>query len=381
MIDDGRVDDDAPAAGYVAEACGKIQSNVPYVTSLASAFTAGSRSGGSKQSQRGLRQRDACRARRDRDHGRRTVHKQRVKVVLPTTGNEVPGFLRVCQRIPPWCVEFRSGALGTKNFLGGERLYARMHGGPSLRGSAPAPEPEACKADGNVGVQTPLQKAYCIKIKAACRAGAETSSDVVGSLQPGSQVVALEQTVNSAGDCRIRIASVGLDLEGWISHKPEILEELQGPAAGWAAVAAKLKLVDSSYGENDEGDYDYYSQFRLEYAGTQVWSISAHRGSNVSCAWGKQATAQLSPDCQTLLVRITDVKESLGGGVANTKGGEERLSVYDLLKGQGWLTPKELALLKDGQTGAGDSFEPTTRPVEKGSTWQLHSDPFAVHDA
>eukprot|EP01043_Picozoa_sp_COSAG02_P004608 COSAG02_NODE_122_length_35306_cov_98.280967_7_plen_310_part_00 len=93
-------------------------------------------------------------------------------------------------------------------------------------------------------LQDPLQvKAYRIKIKAACRAGAETSSDVVGSLQPGREVVALEETVNSVGDCRIRVATVGLDLEGWISNKPGIVEELHGRETAWLAVASKAKAV------------------------------------------------------------------------------------------------------------------------------------------
>ena len=240
---------------------------------------------------------------------------------------------------------------------------------------APAPEPEA---DAGSRALAPLQvKAYRIKIKAACRAGAETSSDVVGSLQPGREVVALEETVSSVGDCRIRVATVGLDLEGWISNKPAIVEELHGRETPWLAVASKLTLVNDSYGENDEGDYDYYSIFHLDYAGTRLWSVREHRGSNVSYAWGKQVTAQLSPDCKTLLVRVTNVQESVGGA-ANTQGGEERLSVFGALKAKGCLTTEELAVLQGADAGADGSFEPTTQPGEQGSTWQLHSDPFAA---
>ena len=245
-------------------------------------------------------------------------------------------------------------------------------------GCAPAPEPEAVQApdDGSGALATLPVKAYRIKIKAACRAGVEKTSDIVGSLQPGRTVVVLEQTVNAVGDCRIRVSTVGLDLEGWISNKSNIVEELHGRDVPWAAVASKLKLVDDSYGENDEGDYDYYSIFHLDYAGTRVWSDCQHRGSNVSCAWGKQVTAQLSPDCKTLLVRVTNVKESLGNAPANTQGGEERLSVFELLKGKGCLTMEELHVLQCADIGADDTFEPDGGPREKGSTWQLHSDPF-----
>ena len=73
--------------------------------------------------------------------------------------------------------------------------------------------------------------AYRIKVKAACRAGVETSSNVLVSLQPGHEVVVLEQVANAAGVCRMRVATAGLEVEGWISNKPEIVEELQGPAA------------------------------------------------------------------------------------------------------------------------------------------------------
>eukprot|EP01050_Picozoa_sp_SAG11_P036574 SAG11_NODE_13984_length_630_cov_0.879473_1_plen_101_part_10 len=75
--------------------------------------------------------------------------------------------------------------------------------------------------------------AYRLKVKAACRTSVEMSSDVLVSLQPGHEVVVLEQVVNSAGVCRMRVATTGLEVEdcGWISNKPEIVEELQGPVA------------------------------------------------------------------------------------------------------------------------------------------------------
>ena len=40
----------------------------------------------------------------------------------------------------------------------------------------------------------------------------------------------------------------------------------------WNGVAGKLKLVNGSYGETDEGDYDYYTKFELSYKGAKVWS-------------------------------------------------------------------------------------------------------------
>jgi hypothetical protein len=89
--------------------------------------------------------------------------------------------------------------------------------------------------------------------------------------------------------------------------------------------------------------------------------------------------AQLSADRKTILVRVTNVKESLGGGTANTKGEEQRLSVFDLLKGEGVLTEHELASLESADTGEDNGwlYWAIARSQEKGSTWQLHSDPFA----
>mmetsp|Transcript_20237 Transcript_20237/g.43218 ORF Transcript_20237/g.43218 Transcript_20237/m.43218 type:complete len:153 (-) Transcript_20237:31-489(-) len=146
----------------------------------------------------------------------------------------------------------------------------------------------------------------------------------------------------------------------------------------WDTIAAKLKLLNKSYGENDEGDYDYYSIFQLEYNGTQVvWKGGECRSSNVSMAWGAQMTAELSPDCKTLLVRVTNVEESIGSS-KNTRGREERLSVFDLLKEKGVLTEEELTALEGVATGKDEGYEPAAPPKEKGSTWQLHSDPFAT---
>ena len=38
----------------------------------------------------------------------------------------------------------------------------------------------------------------------------------------------------------------------------------------WDKVASKITLRNVSYGENDEGDYDFYSKFELRYKGQQV---------------------------------------------------------------------------------------------------------------
>jgi hypothetical protein len=78
----------------------------------------------------------------------------------------------------------------------------------------------------------PSRSRYRIKIKTACRAGAETSSNLVGSLHRGDEVVALEETVSSAGVRRMfvrqRRVGSGTDgalLRGWISNEPSIMEE------------------------------------------------------------------------------------------------------------------------------------------------------------
>lgn len=74
---------------------------------------------------------------------------------------------------------------------------------------------------------------YRIQIKTACHAGAETSSNLVGSFRPGDQVVALKETVNSADARQIfvcqRRVGCGTDgalLRGWISKEPSIVEEM-----------------------------------------------------------------------------------------------------------------------------------------------------------
>ena len=112
------------------------------------------------------------------------------------------------------------------------------------------------------------------------------------------------------------------------------------PPPVWEAVAAKLTLADKSYGENDEGDYDYYSIFELQYDGQSVWRRRERRSSNISGAWGKELKAPLSPDGTPLLVCDTNVRESIGRS-ENTKGSEERLSVFDLLVKAGVLTEEE----------------------------------------
>ena len=145
------------------------------------------------------------------------------------------------------------------------------------------------------------------------------------------------------------------------------------PPPVWGAVAAKLTLADKSYGENDEGDYDYYSIFELQYGGRSVWRRRERRSSNVSGAWGKQLKATLSPDGTTLLVRVTNVRESIGRS-ENTKGSEERLSVFDLLVKAGVLTEEETTACR-GSVAAAADFAPSSQP-ELRSTWQLHNDPF-----
>jgi hypothetical protein len=146
------------------------------------------------------------------------------------------------------------------------------------------------------------------------------------------------------------------------------------PAPVWGEVAAKLTLADKSYGENDEGDYDYYSIFELQYGGQSVWLRRERRSSNVSGAWGSQLNATLSPDGRTLLVRVTNVRESIGRS-ENTKGSEERLSVFDLLVKAGVLTEEETTACR-GSVAAAADITPSSQP-ELGSTWQLHNDPFA----
>ena len=75
-------------------------------------------------------------------------------------------------------------------------------------------------------------------------------------------------------------------------------------------------------------------------------------------------------------MRVTDVNERVGGRTANTKGGEKRLSVFGLLRSGGVLSEPELASLSGADNAKDEAFEPNTKPQEKGSTWQLHSDPF-----
>lgn len=159
-------------------------------------------------------------------------------------------------------------------------------------------------------------------------------------------------------------------------------EQPSGPVAAeptWEAVAAKLSLVNKSYGESDEGDYDYYSIFQLEYDGATIWTGRESRSSNVSGAWGSQINANLSGDKKTLLVRVTNVNERLGGGgvqTENTKSQEQLLSVFDLLKENGALTDAELSNLKALEVNKDEAYAPATAG-EQGSTWQLHSGPFA----
>mmetsp|Transcript_6970 Transcript_6970/g.19221 ORF Transcript_6970/g.19221 Transcript_6970/m.19221 type:complete len:162 (-) Transcript_6970:94-579(-) len=156
-------------------------------------------------------------------------------------------------------------------------------------------------------------------------------------------------------------------------------------ATTWASVACKLNLLNKSYGENDEGDYDFYSVFELTYGdvkpgGTSgsavLWGGRQTRSSNVAGAWGHQMSASLSEDRKTLLVRITNVNERLGGWHENTKVSEERLSVCDLLVKAGVLTSEEIQDLRDGGVAKDDDYVPAVASVEQGSTWRLHHDPF-----
>ena len=55
----------------------------------------------------------------------------------------------------------------------------------------------------------------------------------------------------------------------------------------WASVALKLDLLNKSYGEIDDGDYDFHSVFELTYdAGTVLWRGKQTRSSNLGGAWG-----------------------------------------------------------------------------------------------
>ena len=87
-------------------------------------------------------------------------------------------------------------------------------------------------------------------------------------------------------------------------------------------------------------------------------------------------SASLSEDGKTLLVRITNVDESLFERHENTKGSEERLSVFDLLVEAGALTREEIQDLRDGGVAKDDDYVPAVAFVEQGSTWRLHHDPW-----
>ena len=88
-----------------------------------------------------------------------------------------------------------------------------------------------------------LRPAYRIKIRTACRSGVETSSKLVGSLQPGDEISAVKEAVNSAGVRRMFIRqrrdAVGPRrdgmLAGWISNKPSIVKEIDGLCGGAGA--------------------------------------------------------------------------------------------------------------------------------------------------
>lgn len=143
-------------------------------------------------------------------------------------------------------------------------------------------------------------------------------------------------------------------------------------------IAPLVELKDKSYGENDEGDYDYYSRFELLFkrkgdeAPVVLWSGSCHRGSNVSCAWGQQMRARLSPDKKELHVQVTDVKESIGNA-QNERGKEEFVNVPQELLQRGLLTAKQFEDAKKNSTTVA-SAPPSGFAI--GATWQLHSDPW-----
>mmetsp|Transcript_25590 Transcript_25590/g.51639 ORF Transcript_25590/g.51639 Transcript_25590/m.51639 type:complete len:163 (-) Transcript_25590:61-549(-) len=143
-------------------------------------------------------------------------------------------------------------------------------------------------------------------------------------------------------------------------------------------IAPLVELKDNSFGENDEGDYDYYSKFELVFNRkgddpVVIWSGGCHRGSNVSCAWGAQMRARLSPDAKQLHVQVTDVKESISDA-QNTRGKEEFVNVPKELLERGLITTAHFA---DAQTtSTGDGIAPAPSDVGKGASWQLHSDPW-----
>ena len=86
--------------------------------------------------------------------------------------------------------------------------------------SEPEPEPE--ESEVRWSTQPPARKIYRIKTKTVCRSGKEFYSPVIGSLRRGAEVTGLEEKKNSEGVLRIRTA------KGWISHKPNILEQIAG---------------------------------------------------------------------------------------------------------------------------------------------------------
>jgi hypothetical protein len=235
-----------------------------------------------------------------------------------------------------------------------------MHGGDGVTPAEPCPEPAeaaaraaaapeaAAVADdaapppaGQQVAEVVRLKRYRVKVKTACRTGIETSSTLSGSLHVGDEVVALQEVVNSAGVRRILTGNSQKVVGGWISNKPHIVEELEpldlrssrslGGAAVWAAIAAKLRLTDDSYGENDEGDYDYYSCFHLRYADHIVWSAREHRGSNVSCAWGKQV-GYFPVSTNAPCVCCLTTHAMLGGGPA-VGGPQDNSSAGDQCQG------------------------------------------------
>ena len=77
---------------------------------------------------------------------------------------------------------------------------------------------------------------------------------------------------------------------------------------------SRVTIVDKSYGENDEGDYDYYTIHHVMYADAdadgatgetyKIHQVRSCASSNIGGAWGSEHTAALADGGKTLKVPI-----------------------------------------------------------------------------
>ena len=206
-----------------------------------------------------------------------------------------------------------------------------------------------------------------VEVSATKPSAANTSSPIVTQ----NTTISTKKTASTSKDLKDNVdqSLIPADLS---DHCSKFLND---PNQSWKEISSGLKLLDRSYGENDEGDYDYYSKFELLFKGNSVWSAQAMRSSNIGGAWGSQMSASMSADKTTILTRLTNVNESIGSS-KNTRGGEERVNVLQLLKKKNALTNDELAALEGASGATKTDANFTGHASERGSTWQLHNNPW-----